>query len=798
VAFCQSTTLSGQVTDTGSQSWNNGTITATLRLNPGYPSFPSYTWTGGILNPTISGTLNASGAYSISLPSNSAIVPGGTQWLLTVSPQASPTNAFSLGPITVAGATQTQNITPPAILINLSTAVPPVSAYSTVEVTGAALGSEFFLIGGNLQICAAVSGNICTTWIAAGGGGSSFPVTTPVAVNAGGSITVNSGGSIAPAGTGTVTANLATASVFNSGANVITAEQLLTPVSRGGFGVLFDVTAIPDGSTTSGSNIVTCPNADCKFLTGPHPALVGEIFFSNVGNGISCEDNADILFGGTRQTTITSVDSDTQIHVVGNSGTTTVAIACMAWGHDDTTALNTAWATGGCIASLWLPGGLAFISAPVFQIISGCPSVASAGTAFQGQRVWGQSVTGTYLVPVPNFNFSSITGTGGPACTPSCTGAIGNENISDYENMAVWGLGDRCSSTLANTTLWLLGSSARAINTSGVGWCARGGGASLIGVNVSAAGDIYNYGGLNYFGSVEISFAAGGGTTDFKDNVIQGTGQNVGSGCVIIAQPGSNVLAANDAIIGQTCIGSLGAGAAAVWTSESGFYDSFVDVNVIVMGQNSVFNSLANDSLFHDAATNEGAILFGSGGSTGATFRAHAATMVGVGTVAAVTGASGNTFSDEGGNTYSNGSEWNGLGTWNVVGLPLFVGKGTGVCTSASTLFLYPAGQTTAQTCTVTVESLLGGQGVVSQVGNIHNLRCTSTAGGVNASSGVVTVRKNGVNTALTATFGTGTLAVDSTFVHLSPVAFGDVITYSLTTQAAETLAGVTCQVQVN
>jgi len=135
-------------------------------------------------------------------------------------------------------------------------------------------------------------------------------------------------------------------------------------------------------------------------------------------------------------------------------------------------------------------------------------------------------------------------------------------------------------------------------------------------------------------------------------------------------------------------------------------------------------------------------------------------------------------------------------GNWQVMGPQVVSAKGTGVCTSSQTLFLFPAGQIAATTCTGTTESQLTGTGVVTRTGTLANLRCKSTAGGFNASSGVVTVRKNGANTTTTATFGTALTANDS--VHTSAVTLGDIITFSLTTQATETLAGVSCQVQVN
>ena len=74
--------------------------------------------------------------------------------------------------------------------------------------------------------------------------------------------------------------------------------------------------------------------------------------------------------------------------------------------------------------------------------------------------------------------------------------------------------------------------------------------------------------------------------------------------------------------------------------------------------------------------------------------------------------------------------------------------------------------------------------------GNLYALNVTATHAGVNASSGVVTVLKNGSATTLTCTIGTLTSCADNTH---GPVAYavGDVISIQFTTQASEVLAGV-------
>jgi hypothetical protein len=143
-AFGQSTTVSGTVTDAGSQAWTNGTYKFLFVPNPQYPTGP-YTWTGGTLNFVISGSLDGSGNYSVSVPSSSAITPVGSKWILQVTPNAT-SPSFSTAATTITGGTQTLNATPPAILIPWS--LPPgpaISAYADGEIGGTLVpGSEYF------------------------------------------------------------------------------------------------------------------------------------------------------------------------------------------------------------------------------------------------------------------------------------------------------------------------------------------------------------------------------------------------------------------------------------------------------------------------------------------------------------------------------------------------------------------------------------------------------------------------------------------------------------------------------
>jgi len=120
-----------------------------------------------------------------------------------------------------------------------------------------------------------------------------------------------------------------------------------------------------------------------------------------------------------------------------------------------------------------------------------------------------------------------------------------------------------------------------------------------------------------------------------------------------------------------------------------------------------------------------------------------------------------------------------GVGTANIASPGLFL-NGPSSSVNAFT-------NTTATTIVATA----------SKTGTLRDLICTSTAAGVNASSGVVTVRTAPLSTgtfaatAITATFGTTTSAKDQT--HTAAVTLGQPIQIGVTTQTAETLAGVYC-----
>lgn len=137
----------------------------------------------------------------------------------------------------------------------------------------------------------------------------------------------------------------------------------------------------------------------------------------------------------------------------------------------------------------------------------------------------------------------------------------------------------------------------------------------------------------------------------------------------------------------------------------------------------------------------------------------------------------------------------------NGNGYPLTTGSGwltgtcTGTMTASQTNGLYGAGTQTVA-CGSTTITL--GQPMY-RAGVARNLNCTAGTGGVGSGSGVVTALKNhnGTNAtqAITATFGTGTTASDTT--HTFSFVAGDILGIQVTSAGSETLANVSCTLQL-
>jgi hypothetical protein len=306
--FGQSTTLSGTVTDTpDGQTWNGGKITGTFVTNVNYPVFSNYSWTGGTLPFTVSGVLSGTGTYSISVPSNSAITPINSFWSFQVCAQGIG-GCFTLGNLTVTGATQTQNFSPPSIRINLSTSVPPISAYTNGELIGAVLGSQYFnLTSFTNQVCTAVSGNLCTTWASAGGGlptGLTFSSPTLTVSSA-----TNGNGVLALSGNTSGTATFTAPAVAGTATNPVAMSNVLQG---------------PNGSAASPTYQFTSSANTGMFLNG------GSLAFSAAGQNNMLMSSTLLTIGvpitATAYQTFTKCASSVSPAVCGSAAAGSVAV----------------------------------------------------------------------------------------------------------------------------------------------------------------------------------------------------------------------------------------------------------------------------------------------------------------------------------------------------------------------------------------------------------------------------------------------------------------------------------------
>lgn len=402
------------------------------------------------------------------------------------------------------------------------------------------------------------------------------------------------------------------------------------------YGADFNGASVADATTTNGSNVITCANSDCNFPSN----ISGYIIFATAGTGSSCLDNASITFGGALQTTVTGWTNANSITVSGNSNTNATATACLAWfPKDSTTALNAAWTAGGCSASLRLPPGKTLFSAPIFQNLSGCGGSVNAGLAYPGQTIFGAGTGSSYLMPAPVFTYAGLSGTQNTNC------AVGNLNIEHYDNFAIYGLGERATATLANTCLFMVGQATDAFRIDAVGWNARGGGATLIGINMIGIEDVWSVGGENYFGSIAM----------YSNNIAQfvitsflsGNSAGVNSVCPFKVSAAGEVTIIGNGFNACTDIESGG-----VLTSTGSQFNGASGDSFAVFVNGGRLNLLGND-----AVNGSGLSMSASGGIVSATQS----------TFAGFSGLSGTTLYNNGQNTFSGSTVLNG--TLNITPL---------------------------------------------------------------------------------------------------------------------------------
>jgi hypothetical protein len=159
-------TVTGTAQDPSGTTWNNGTYSASYVIPPGAGAITN-TATGQTISPTIiSGTLNGSGAFSITLVSTANVYPAISGVTFRICPQMTNSPCYTTVPISI-GTTSPQSVSAQIDLVlqNPSvTGAPLAQAYNDGEVT-AVLGNQYVRLSDSTFRC------YTTSWGACGGGG---------------------------------------------------------------------------------------------------------------------------------------------------------------------------------------------------------------------------------------------------------------------------------------------------------------------------------------------------------------------------------------------------------------------------------------------------------------------------------------------------------------------------------------------------------------------------------------------------------------------------------------------------
>jgi len=554
----------------------------------------------------------------------------------------------------------------------------------------------------------------------------------------------------------------------------------------------------------------TCGNAANCFQVFADGRLACSVSFANASSSITTA-SSDPIFVSTDATDHVPVYATNQAcnNGVGVSGTiilplgtistvtgthtatvsTTSNNSCVAggcsliWGHDDTLAINNAWAASTTMPckQLQLPVGGFIVSNLIQNSISICQSSSGfpAGLIYS-EGVEGISTSSSVLFPLPSIDYTNATLANGGAFF-----GIPNNTSKHLANFSLYGGNSPCTNATSavafygnfesyfqNLTIqqWCVGTPASvAIDLNGAG------NSTTIGANLTAFGVgapcffghfVTVYGAL-CMGSGESLIGTGGGTA----NPVQTYGVQF----VNLSSGNNNVGCAN----------------AVNWYSFGDFFQTQSNVSAALVNSCGTLY-LEGDQLVNAGPGPGGYALYGN--MSGVITHAKNTLFSAVNETAINLGASGHTFFDDGGNTFT-GAINNTSGGWSGRGNgDTFRAACTGVATASQTLGLFGTGpNVTLTTCTSTT---IGSGLVMNSAGTLRALFITSTAAGVNASSGVVTILKNGATQAMTCTIGTGTSCADQT--HTISYVAGDLVSIQFTTQAADTLAGVKAIVVAN
>lgn len=573
------TTVTGTITGPDGLVWACGTISAQLitaggaapTLNGG--GFTTQTSPIGLGCPTTSGT-GAPGSFAMRLADSGVINPSNTTWRFTVN--------MAPGIVPPAG-TGPQSFTFISA-INCSTNTPSTCTSNTIDIST------------QLSALAPKLSN--------GGGGSG---TTVVTSNPG---TCATNATFYNSTTGQF--------LVCSATNTLTAPQgslgtgVFDPTTPP-YNAFYDVKRITDPTIANGSPNLSCPNTDCGFVAGDATKLVK---LTNQTLDTTAPTSVTCLAAGT---TILSVTDASHVVLSNNSTCATLtATGRFAWGHDDTTAINAAWAAASLVCGVFYSpaGKSAFFSAPIFnQFQNPCTTSNGVEEARYGANITSLATgPGSFLIPLTGFSGAACTG-GGSANICIGAGATALSNVS-FDGMGESAIGAGFNGKNGIALLVLNGSNPQILNTELSAWGTAT--AGFIGLNMTApsGGQVLNmendgWGGIN----CQLTSTTSGQT------VIDDSFCAVGLGNLSI--PGGSVSSTNNIFGFQ-----VGAGNNAITIGSSGSV-TFNSVNDFMGygttgGQSQLVCSggagvTANINLVNDLISNPTAASFGLVANTAST-----------------------------------------------------------------------------------------------------------------------------------------------------------------------------------
>jgi len=618
-------------------------------------------------------------------------------------------------------------------------------------------------------------------------------------------------GNTVGSGTATVFLNRSQAAVKSGGGGAATPAGIQSALQPGIYATTYGVVGEGHlsfkGNFTNTSPIITC--SDCHFLTN---ATVGQVVFGSTLTTIGFSSTTTLLLGANgTDTTIASIDSDTQIHASTNALGTCAGTCFITWGTYEDTQLTNAWnAAYGACTMLTLPAlnpegtGPAVIFVKSAQFIGNGTCLGAGGTGFYGVGVQGSGGSGqTFVMVTPNMSAAT--------CTTACFFG-GVSDGMNLQHFTIHGGGNSVPGSGFNGKIGVQIAAANESKLYDVLFMMWGGNQFASASSFFTGLDFHGgqirlmQAGEDGFGSVGITTTSSGnlgpmlfwGLGAYDNNLVNMLVES-GANVPVSSYGGSygGVNSGNSGILGGVDIAVVNGTTFYSEGDTIGINNQLAFENIIsgiVLAQaGSASTTYIEGDIIQNAMGGTGIFMIGQNGATNPIFVRNSK-ITSPGTSGQIMSPNGTIF-DMGGNTFSTGAggliyKATSTGSYRSDGRSVN-GTCTGVGTAASTLGLFGTGPNeTLTTCTSTTI----GSGIVMQAaGNLQILTANASAGGVNASSGVVTVLKNGGATALTCTLGTATFCADG--AHTVSYVAGDLISLQFTTQAADTLAGVKASV---